>query len=119
MTKELEKKFFDRFSFFKPEKPMTESLMCFGFECSDGWYDLLWRLCEDIDKMEKPEGFEVVQVKEKFGSLRFYTNYATDEIFKRINEAERDSETICEECGKPGEILRINGWYSCVCEEHK
>jgi hypothetical protein len=35
--------------------------------------------------MERAGGrqFEVLQVKEKFGGLRFYVNYKTDEIDRR------------------------------------
>jgi hypothetical protein len=27
--------------YYDYKKPLTESLMCFGFECGDGWYDLI------------------------------------------------------------------------------
>lgn len=29
--------------------PMTETCMCWGFECGDGWYQILLSLCENID----------------------------------------------------------------------
>lgn len=118
MSPELEQKFFDRFSFFHPEKSPQETLMCFGFECSDGWFELLWSLCEDIDKMDKPEDFEVVQVKEKFGSLRFYTNNTTDEIYQRIKEADKQSEKICEVCGKEGKMRADMSWITTLCDEN-
>jgi len=71
MNPELEQKFFDRFKFFHPEKSPKETLMCFGFECSDGWFQLIWDLCEDLEKIV-PEDFEVIQVKEKFGMQFLY-----------------------------------------------
>lgn len=120
MRSELEAKFFNRFDFFHPEKPRTETLMCFGFECGDGWFGLIWDLCEEIDKMLKAnnvEGFEVIQVKEKLGGLRFYCNNSTKEIDQAINKAEEKSYTICEVCGKPGK-LRNDGWLSTLCAEH-
>src|ERR1041385_1882792 len=50
------------------------------------------------------EGFEVVQVKQKFGGLRFYTNNCPGSIHDVISFAEQLSYTICEDCGAPGEI---------------
>jgi len=135
MNRELSKKLFDRFSFFKPQKPIIESLMGFGFECGDGWYNLIWELCEGIEKEIKNfesditeeakerlndeyYEFEVIQVKEKFGTLRFYTNWGTEEIYKLINEAEAKSATICEVCGDPGEVRNDTGWISVLCDKH-
>ncbi len=75
MRKDLTEKLFNRFDFYKPEKPTSESLMSFGFECSDGWFNLLWSLSEwieqilDRDTEGLKDNFYVVQVKEKFGGL--------------------------------------------------
>lgn len=119
MREDLEKKIFEDFpNLFKPERPMTEGLMCFGFECGDGWFDLIYRLCEDLNQMELPEGFEVVQVKEKFGGLRFYPDFGTEEIFNRINLAEEESYRTCEVCGKPGKPNK-GSWIRTLCKEHR
>lgn len=120
MNKENTEKLFNRFEFFYPERPITEALMCFGFECGDGWFDLIWNLCEEIDKIKGPE-FSVFQVKEKFGSLRFYTGGSNEENFeaieKLIDEAENKSASICEKCGMPSEIKDDDfGWYASLCE---
>jgi len=59
-----------------------ESLMRYGFEHGDGWFKLAWRLCEQLEqpigasKQESGCAFQVLQVKQKFGGLRFYTNMA-------------------------------------------
>lgn len=45
---------------------------------------------------------EVQQVKEKFGTLRFYTHGADDTVYGMISMAESLSSVICEECGCPG-----------------
>ena len=60
-------------------KSLRESLMPFGFECGDGWYYPLRSLslrAEAINILMKPYGIyiEAMQVKEKFGTLRFYFN---------------------------------------------
>jgi hypothetical protein len=124
MNKENSKKLFDRFEFFHPELSPAENLMCFGFECSDGWFDLIWKLCENIETSLKGQTdwnptippFRVIQVKEKFGGLRFYTNWGNDEIFKHINEAESKSHKTCEMCGKFGKVRR-DGWVKTLCDE--
>jgi hypothetical protein len=76
MNKSNTEKLFNRFSMFHPELPITESLMSFGFEVNDGWYDLIYELCNDLENIGKEEKIDilVLQVKEKFGGLRFYIN---------------------------------------------
>jgi len=125
VKEELEQKLFDEFpSFFRGrEKGARATLMVFGFMCDDGWYNLIYNLCKDIEKeLEKhPElkkQFIVLEVKEKFGGLRFYSGPATEKIFKLIDEAEKKSYKICEICGKRG-CLRINRnyfWYKTLCK---
>ncbi len=126
MTQENEQKLFNRFDFFHPERSIKDSLMAFGFECGDGWFDLIWELCEDIETALKNDTaneaaefpFQVVQVKEKYGGLRFYSNSGTDEIFALIDTAEEKSTEICEICGEPGEA-RGHGWIMTRCDKHE
>lgn len=103
-------------AFIKPMKGPQETLMCFGFECGTGWYGILERLFEAISKLDKPENFEIVQVKEKFGGLRVYTNYSTDEIEALITEAEKEADNTCEICGEPGTLCTNGGWLKTMCE---
>lgn len=123
MKKELEQKFYDRFKFFRPETPVTKNLMSYGFCCGDGWYDIIWKLCEDIEKeleVAEPdvkENFDVFQVKEKFGTLRFYTDNSNDKINQLILEAEARTSVTCESCGKTGITKRNNGWIRTLCSE--
>lgn len=42
------------------------------------------------------------QVKEKYGSLRFYMTCATNEMSDLIYQAEEESENTCETCGALG-----------------
>ena len=130
MTKKLEQKLFNRFYFFHPEFPDTVSLMCYGFECEDGWFDLIWELCEEIEKSENIMKFDkqakklllgkddlnVFQVKEKYGGLRFYMDGCSVETQKIINKFEDKSLTICERCGTFGEI-RSGRWVKVLCDK--
>jgi len=90
--------------------------MCWGIECGDGWYDLIRSLCLEIKILDKDSKVRAVQVKEKFGGLRFYIDYGTEEIYNKIDMAEEISFSICEECGKPGK-LRNGEWLKTLCND--
>ncbi|TKI69370.1 hypothetical protein FCU45_07595 [Sulfurimonas crateris] len=103
-----------------PYDPM-KSLLSFGFEVGRGWFPLIAKLSEDIQKIldSDPElNIRVVQVKEKYGSLRFYAHGDTGrEIDALIEKAEEESENICENCGKPAVPQKSKGWIKTRCEE--
>lgn len=96
-----------------------ETPMSFGFGVGDGWYNLIWRLSEKLEPLiaAQPEAERAVaaQVKEKFGTLRFYLDSSTDEMEKLIDVAEDESAKTCEECGASG-ILRSGGWLRTLCD---
>ena len=58
-----------------------------------------------------------VQVKEKFGGLRFYVNRATDKHWNFISFAESMSYRTCEECGAVGKTY-TDGWHKTLCDIH-
>ena len=60
---------------------------------------------------------EVTQVKEKYGTLRFYINGGTHEIHDRIEKAEADSAHICEDTGKPGKLREDLSWIRTLSDE--
>lgn len=60
---------------------------------------------------------EAVQVKEKFGGLRFYINGGDKHIWALVDFAEAMSYRVCEICGKPGKT-REGGWILTLCDEH-
>jgi len=88
-----------------------------------GWFRIVDDLCTQIEQVlagmseEVRTGFYAQQVKEKFGGLRFYTTYGSDEIDELISEAEKKSFQTCEVCGEPGE-RRGEGWIQTLCEVH-
>lgn len=59
----------------------------------------------------------IVQVKEKFGTLRFYVDGGTSEMRNYIEFAEAMSGRTCEVCGSPGE-RRGGGWIRTLCDRH-
>ena len=58
-----------------------------------------------------------VQVKEKFGGLRFYVQAATDKHYNFISFAESMSYRTCEDCGAPGKTY-TDGWHTTLCDIH-
>jgi hypothetical protein len=59
-----------------------------------------------------------LQVKEKFGGLRFYSTGAAAYISDAIRRAEALSYRTCEVTGRPGELYRKpNGWLVTLCPE--
>ena len=59
-----------------------------------------------------------VQVKEKFGTLRFYYDGGDDMIDGMVRMAESMSAVTCETCGAPG-TTGGRGWISTLCETHR
>jgi hypothetical protein len=126
-----------------------KNLMRFGFECGDGWFRLIYDLSANIEKDAyaaglNPTGEEwpkALQVKAKFGTLRFYISTSSSDsddkdslspesvgvmlsfrpissnerIRKLISEAEAQSSTICADCGLIG-TLRKTSWLHTACD---
>jgi len=113
--------------------PMTETAMCWGFEIGDGWYQIVDSLCSNIQnyidwknrsaeagyKDYKPVPQVVaMQVKEKFGGLRFYYEGGDEQIYGMVRMAESWAYRACEECGNVGKT-RSGGWIKTLCDKHE
>jgi hypothetical protein len=133
MTTELELKLVEKYpKILRDYKgdPM-QTCMAWGMECDDGWYELLDKCMEKLqyfcDLCFYRSGVEVQvvasQIKEKYGTLSFYTctyadnNVERDIIDDIISEAERKSAYTCEVTGKHGEACQRGGWYRTLCYE--
>jgi hypothetical protein len=121
MNKENEEKLFTDFPILYQDHTLApqQTAMCFGFECGDGWFKILYDLSKKLSK------YPIIadQVKEKFGTLRFYC-HAGGEVsekdwetaYKLIDAAERKTEKTCERCGKSGK-MNTKGWISVLCDK--
>ena len=208
MKAELDDKLCRRFPVLYQDRrsPMAQTCMCWGFDCGDGWFEILWQLSlaveeelgynlflqhwflfkksfarrwndtiyklspvrtrkyrmegagikgnpfhQVLDSEEPPRwderivqflfgktvksgkfeyerlglkslvfwpdtGLHVDQVKEKFGTLRYYCS-SNKMIDKFVNLAEGLSAITCEECGAPGTLGQRYGWYSVRCKK--
>ena len=103
---------------------MMQTCMAWGMEHGDGWYKLLDKCMEKLQyfcDICSKDGREVQvvpsQIKEKFGTLSFYTNVYSDSDIERdiiddiITEAEAASARTCEVTGDSGTICQKGGWY--------
>lgn len=109
------------------QKEIVESIQ-FGFEVGDGWYWLLDTLMETIHSYCKNNNKSypnILQIKEKFGGLRFYCssdsdsdNYSNRLIDGMVWLAEHQSYHICETCGTTENVGRTTTrWITTICED--
>lgn len=105
-----------------------ETCMVWGFP-GDGWEQLIRRASEKLEALilklpkDKRHLLKAAQVKEKFGSLRYYMSVSNEEINTIIREAIDESIMTCETCGAQGKIVgepwRYATCKNCVAEEDK
>jgi hypothetical protein len=132
MREELDKQLCEKYPkmMVNRNKSMMETTMCWGFECGDGWFKILDSLMSNIQHYTDwnndnfAKGYKqykqvpqvtLDQVKEKFGTLRFYYTGGDEHISGMVRMAESMSAVTCESCGNPGEQTR-GGWIKTVCK---
>lgn len=117
-----------------------DKVFIFTLSCGLGWQEIIFKLAAELDSIwegfqgaKGPDCWEILQVKEKFGGLRFYVEYLHVEAVPRlkmdpdlerryqtsknaIDGAEADAGMTCERCGKPGHLAG-KGYIATVCDE--
>jgi hypothetical protein len=95
----------------------------YGCIAPDGWKDIVLETDEMLAYID-PD-YEIHQIKEKFGTLRYY--YGSEHNFSSIQgkimyaitqAAEARSSRTCEVCGKYGELDTSKYYIRTLCEEH-
>lgn len=115
MNPTLEKRLYDKYPllFKEHDKPMNETAMCWGCQCSDGWFDIIDAMCEALTHTYttsapinpddgkrlgiKPSDYNgqyyvdieapkiiLTTVKEKFGTLRVYHRLEYTDVIKEL-----------------------------------
>jgi len=84
------------------------------YNMGKGWNLLVGKLCKDIIALD--DSVRVLQVKQKFGSLRFYyragkKSECRAEITNLVCLAEITSNETCEECGSCDDVSKDTGLY--------
>lgn len=78
-----------------------------------GWANIINDLYD-----AKPKDVHVIQVKEKFGGLRFYVGGAPRWYHELIDAYSHYSETVCEVCGEKGKLREDLSWILTLCDKH-
>jgi len=96
-----------------------------GFELPKGWVGIIDDLAAGLLAVPgfDADNFEVAQIKEKFGALRFYYQLSSSEdvlkaVRALVDGAEAKSAKTCEVCGAPAQRDESNAWIQTVCEAH-
>jgi hypothetical protein len=78
-----------------------------------GWFPLAEQLIQDLIRL----GWDrrVLQIKEKYGTLRLYISQREDLFRDRINAAMEQSGTVCQDCGGAG-TWHDEGSMSALCD---
>jgi len=129
MHKDLEKKLIKNFPNLYVDMYKINTCMEYGITCDDGWYELINNLSVEIESwcIKNNLRIKATQVKEKFGSLRFYIELIDEsstwdqtqytELSDIIYKYEKLSSETCEVTGNIGK-LKIKGYlYKTLCNE--
>lgn len=89
----------------------------------DGWQDIVVQLHWDLFALDP--NYQVTQIKEKFGGLRYYIEISEGiepETQRRMHEltyrAEEQSLKTCQVCGAPGKLDGSRWWLRTLCKAH-
>ena len=84
-----------------------------------------WRLLSELlvkhlnDEIEKSglKEYCIVDIKEKYGSLRWYDIGGSEETFKLTLIYEQISKNVCVKCGRPNVGIIKHGWIVPLCKK--
>lgn len=125
---ELNKKLVEEFPFLLPRNRWTGEVhkdYDYSYtelrDLENGWakafgYDLICDLKEVLVKTNCLDKYRITQIKEKYGTLRWYDYGAPKEVLDIINKYEQLSYETCIHCGKPSEYVTL-GWINYLCKD--
>ena len=115
----------ERYPFLKPRNVCADELI------EDADWTLLdympsgWRkafgeqMCEEIRaeliKYNYLDKYRIVQIKEKYGSLCWYTNGEPQSVYEIVSRYEKLSAQTCIVCGKPATLMSKH-WIMPFCD---
>lgn len=126
---EHNKKLIERYPWLLPHNRWTDEVIKdydYSFteldDMPNGWRAAFGEeMCEEIQQAlnelgEQANTFRIMQIKEKFGFLHFYTNWYTSKISNIIHKYEEISKYTCINCGAPATKI-TTGWISPFCDK--
>ncbi|NMA85002.1 MAG: hypothetical protein GX962_14195 [Epulopiscium sp.] len=99
-----------------------QGLITVNYEYGSGWHDVIIELVMQIEDIYKKNNvditdFKINQIKEKYGTLRFYAISSLGEVHDLISEYEDKSKELCCECGEIGSLHEKHGWSQTLCDK--
>jgi hypothetical protein len=91
-------------------------------QVDEGWYQLVIDCDRELSLFDPH--YKILQVKEKFGGLRYYikpseTCYEPRRLHDIISKYEEIAAKTCEATGNPGVLMKsIGGWYKTLNPEY-
>lgn len=131
VLKRKNKKLVERYPFLIPRNDWTGKIVNnYNYEYTeldafpDGWRKafglmMIEEIREELIKFNFLYNYRILQIKEKYGSLRWYDAGYPDgsKIPDIIAKYEKISENVCIICGKPDVPMVLSGWISPYCEK--
>ena len=124
---ELNKEMIDSFPFLLPHNRWTHKAvenfdysynelfgMCKGWLIAFG-YEMCCELKEALIKANFLDNYVITDIKEKYGTLRWYDNGCTEEMLEIISKYSSISAKVCQCCGAPA-TYETKGWIGYYCE---
>jgi len=96
-----------------------------SIDVDEGWYQIVVDCDKELSAID-PQ-YTILQIKQKFGGLRYYfqpsSSEYNDELWEKMNAVVHTYEDIawvtCEATGKPGVLMKSkSGWYRTLNPEY-
>ena len=125
--KERNKQLIEKYPFLLPHNRWTDKVdENYNYEYTEldampeGWRKAFGeQMCQEIkDELIKAsalEKYRIMQIKEKYGSLRWYDNFNTQKGYDIIHKYEEISTRTCIQCGEPATRI-TTGWIAPYCD---
>lgn len=90
-----------------------------------GWFYLFWDFCRTLETISQERvkrgqpPIRIRQVKERNAGLFCLLEGSDAETDEMTASIERQSLTICEACGQPGNLTMVGEWEKTLCLFHQ
>ncbi|MDO4501503.1 MAG: hypothetical protein Q4B60_09580 [Erysipelotrichaceae bacterium] len=129
MTKEENKMLIDEIPFLVPRNRWTDEVdekYDYSYteldmaEVPSGWNQYLLPLARELNEVLKRIGYEdeyrILQIKEKYNSLRWYSNVINEELSMIVGKYSDKCRHTCHCCGKKAK-WETSGWIASYCDD--